>query len=832
MRTKQHALAFGFKLLWRDWKGGELSLLLASLILAVATVTSISVFSSRVQNAIYDEASQFIAADAKVSGSMPIPPEWFSQSQDYSLNSAQVTDFRAMAFSATEMTLSQVKGVSNSYPLKGQLLIADDTQAPSQIVTHGPKPGEAWLAPRLFEALKLKQGDSISIGEASFTVTAVIVREPDGGQSVFGVAPRIMINLDDINRTQALQLGSRANYSLLLAGDTAKLEAYKTHLTDELGEHFRWNDAKSGNRSLGNAIARAENFLFLTACLSVILTGVAIALSASRYAKRQQQKVALLKTLGAKPQFITALYAVHLCAIGVCTAAIGLLLGGLLQWGIIFVLGDLIPKDLAAASPSAYITGAVTAFVALLAFAAPPILALRNIAPSAIFREQHSQRYSPTRGTFFGAVAMIVLMLLFTRDLKLTFLVSVGVGISIGCVGLVSTGLISVSKYLAIRLPYSWRIGLANLKRHQRFNTLQIIIFSLLFLVLFVLISLRTTLISQWQNQLPSNAPNHFIFNVFPNDAKPLQAFFVKNNIAPKPFYPMTRGRITHINGITTEVLTEGQKNQSNYERELNLTWSNTLGSDNKIIAGQWWQATPTNSAIEVSVEQEYAEGLALNVGDSMAFSIAGQVIDARVASLRTVKWDSMNPNFFVIFNQDVLSASGANWITSFYLAPDQKPLLNTLVRQFPTVSLIELDQTLAQIRDITDKVSMAIEFILLLVLGAGLLVLITSIQATLDIRKKQSAIFRALGAPKSLVRLTLLIEFFALGLLAGILATIGTEVCLFLLQTQVFELDYQPTVMLWFIGPLISATLIVAIGWQSTKVVVRTPPLEVLKGL
>ncbi|MFT5082298.1 MAG: putative ABC transport system permease protein [Lentisphaeria bacterium] len=853
--TKRPPFRFGLagKLLLRDWKSGELNILVGSLLLAIATVTSIGLFTSRIENSIYDEASQFLAADAKVSGTRPIPTEWKQKAKADALNSAEYIQFRAMVFAREDMILGQVKAVSENYPLKGALTISKTSTSESIETKHGPVSGSAWLAPRLLNALNIQMGDNITIGTAEFSVSASLNKEPDSGQALFGVAPRVMINIADVEKTGAVQFGSRVDYSWLLTyqseggsatSTAATLDAYKNWLEPQLGHHHRWTGVKSGNRGVDSTLDRAERFLLLAGCLSVVLSGVAIALAARRYAKRQHTQVALLKTFGKKPNHITALYLSNIIAIGIISLLIGSLLGWCLHWGILVTLGDLVPRGLAPASSGAYFTGALSGFVALCAFAAPPFFALRHVSPASILRDQANE-ISSTWSVVFGVAAVIFLVLFYSHDLTLTLIITAAAGICLLGVSLLSTAIIYAVKPLGNVLGHTWRLGFANLKRHKRFNAIQIMIFAILLMLLFILISVRTSLIGQWQQQLPVNTPNHFTFNIFPDEAQAIKDFFAKEDIEHSPLYPMTRGRVVSVDGNPVAELAKNTDSDMNYERELNLTWSATLGDDNKVIDGYWWEPNDivsthhshtSNSSelstapILVSAEQQYAEGLGIKVDSLIEFSSAGNSFVAQVASIRSVKWDSMNPNFFMIFNKPVIDGVGANWLTSFYLAPQQKPFLNTLSRSFPTVSIIELDQTIAQIQSIIKKVSLAIEFILLLILASGVLVLITSIQATLDVRFQESAILRTLGASKALIRKTLLIEFCALGFMAGVLAAIGSEVCMYFLQTQVFELGYKTQPYIWLFGPLVSALLIGLIGWLSTKKVVTIAPLSILR--
>ncbi|MFL0810913.1 MAG: ABC transporter permease [Agarilytica sp.] len=824
--------ATSHRLLWRDWKSGELNILLCSLLLAIATVTCISLFTSRIHSSIYQEASTFLAADAKIKGSLKVKQNWREKAQTLGLESTDITYFRAMAFSAENMVLTQVKAVAEKYPLKGSLTIANYPFTETKTVTQGPKPGELWLAARLFSVLDISVGDKVDIGEASFIAAAAILKEPDSGQSIFGVAPRIMMHIDDISATQAVQIGSRINYEWLLIGNTQKINEFKNWIEPKLGNHFRWIGVKGSNISLDNALTRAERFLLLTGCLSVILSGVAVALAARRYAQRRKPQVALLKTLGCTPNDISKLYFQNLLLLGIASVIVGSILGWLLHWVILHVLGNLIPDNLEAPSILAYSTGAVTGFIALWAFAAPPIFSLRWVAPAQVLREADikSSLYSPAN--VIAGLAAFGLMYFYSRDIKITFIVAAASLLCVFGVGVFSYVLIHALKPLNRCVSYSWRMGLASLKRHRQFNTLQIVIFSLLFMLLFILVSVRTNLLSQWQEQLPEGTPNHFIFNIFPDDIPTVKTFFTQKDIDLRPFYPMTRGRVTKVNGVTRELITKEYKGRTNYERELNLTWSNTLNEDNKIVAGKWWNETDKNAGLQVSAEKNYAEGLDINIGDKIEFSVAGQNIAAEVASIRSVQWDSMNPNFYMVFDKPLLDGSSANWITSFFLTEDQKPILNGLTRQLPTLSLIEIDQTIMQVQNIVGKVSLAVEFILLLVLIAGILVLITSIQATLDLRMQEGAIYRTLGASKILVRKNLLVEFCTLGFISGLLAVLGTELCQYFLQTKVFRLDYQMQYGLLLLGPLLCTVIIGLVGWISARKVVSTPPLTVLRNI
>lgn len=819
-------------LLLRDLRGGELTILILSLILATATVTSINIFTDRIEHSILDEATEFLAADAQIRSSLPIDQARVSDAEKLGLATAEIQSFRVMAFSATGMQLVAAKGVSDGYPLKGAIRISSTPFSEGHLTEQGPAPGNVWLASRLFAALDVRLGDKLTLGDAEFTVAQALIKEPDSPESFFGVAPRAMINIADIPRTGAVQPGSRVNYALLLKGSNAALTEFHSRVLAENTPHTRWVGVEQSSDNLGDALERAQRFLLLAGSLSVLLCGIAIAMAARRYASRQSSAVALLKTFGQTPRQILLRYSLVLALIGTFSVVSGALAGWVLHLAILGVLSQLLPDGLASPGPGAYVSGAIAGIIALLAFASPPLLALRQVPPARVLREIGTDGLlNPKLAAVIGLLSIMLLIYIYSADLTMTLTLAGGCAIVVGGGSALAWLLLRISKRITESLGTAWRIGLANLQRHQGLNAIQITIFATLIMLLLILVALRTELIQQWQQQLPDDAPNHFIFNIFNDEKEQIEALLNREKIPYRPFYPMMRGRITAVNGESVEPRIEATNSDMNYERELNLTWSTDLGSDNAIEAGTWHGADERGQ-IEVSAEQEYAKGIGLKIGDSLTFSIAGQQIIATLTSIRSVQWDSMNPNFFMIFNQPLLDNSATNWLTSLYLADNQKLFLNTLSRRFPTASVVELDQMISQVQRIISQVSLAVEFILVLVLTAGLVVLVTSIQASLDVRFQESAILRTIGAPRRLVNAILWIEFSSLGTLAGLLAAIGAQTALYYLQTRLFELDFEPSLALCVAGPVLGGLLIGLVGWLSTRKVTRQPPLTTLRSL
>jgi len=829
MTSNRSLILLAFKLLWRDWRGGELNVLIAALLIAVTTVTGIGLFSDRISRSILDEAGSLLAADAQITGSQAIPSQWVIDAEDAGLATASITSFQAMAFGLNNAAqLASVKAVSDKYPLKGELEVSDEPFGVAQKTKQGPLSSEAWVNSRLLASLGLGVGDVIGVGDADFLITNVLIAEPDNASGSFGFSPRVLINKSDIDTTGAVQVGSRVRYSLLLAGD---VETYHEQWREIKSDHHRWRNVTDANESVTQTLERAESFLLLAGSLGVILSGVALALAAKRYATRQLGHVALLKTLGLTPANISNLYAGNLLVLGIVIVVIGIFLGWLLHWVFLELFSGLLPRELEAASFSPAITGFITGMVCLFAFAFPPVWVLRQTPPSRVLRsDMAGGTLSQFRTTALGAIAVIFLVYFYSQSFLITGSLLMAGLVAVVGVTLLARLLIMLARRSASRLGTMWRIGLASLQRHGSQNSFQIMIFAMALMLLFMLTLLRTSLLTEWQNQLPEGTPNHFAFNIFENERVGLEEILSSSNVPSTPFYPMMRGRLVALDGEPIKDRLERLNPEGDdFRRELNITWSDSLADDNEVVEGEWFDQVDVDKQL-ISIEQDFATALDIKLGDTLEFSFGGQIVTALVDNIRTVKWDSLAPNFYVIFSNPILKGAGAAYLTSFYLKPEQKPLLVEILSVYATITVIEVDVILERIQSIIGQVTLAIEFILALVLLAGFIVLVASVQATLDSRLQESAILRTLGARAKIVRGALAIEFIMLGALSGFLAVLGAETALYFLQTQLLNMDFS---MHWFllgVGPIVGAVLIGLVGLVSTRKVVKVPPLIVLR--
>lgn len=818
------------RMLARDWRGGELGVLVMALVLAVGVVSGISAFTTRLQSALVQESHRFLAADYVVSSGRALPQEWLPEAETRGLQQAQVLLFPSMVYVGEDtMSLASIKAVNDDYPLRGALTYSTKPFGDVLPTRSGPARGEVWLDSRLFPLLHVAVGDRITIGEADFVVAAAARTEPDQGSSFWSFGPRVLMHYDDIPATGVVQPGSRVEYRQLYAGPKPALEEFTRWLEPQLQEGQSAVDVNEGQPGIGSALDRAERFLLLAGSLAVVLAGVAVALAARRFSERHHDYVAIMKSLGATSGAVNRLYGSSLLLLGGAATVLGCLLGWALQAAFFLLFADQLPVQPGSSGIRPYAIGATTALTCLLCFAWPPLRRLGQASPLRVLRRDVPLENRRAIGDYvLGLLAVTLLMWWYSQDWQLTLAVLAGLAVTAGLGFCLALTLLRGGRLVGMSAGSIWRLALAGLQRRGVANALQVVIFAMAIMMLLILLLVRTSLIDEWQAQLPADAPNHFMVNIGPEDVGAIEQLLRAEAIPSEAFYPMVRGRIMSVNGENlpaTDVVQEDRR-----QRESNFTWSDTLPVDNQLVAGKWW-APGTDEAL-VSLEEEFAQRLKIEVGDTIGFLVGAQPLEARVASIRKLQWQSMRPNFFLILPPRLLASYPATFMTSFHLAAADKEFLNRFIRTFPTVTVIEMDIVMEQIRTIINQVSAAINLVLVVILAAGALVLVAGVQASVDARMHESAILRALGAQRRLILGGLLIEFATLGLFAGLLATVAAELSVYILQSKVMDMNYAPTPWIWPVGILSGALLIGGLGVFSCRKVVSTSPVTVLREL
>lgn len=822
-------LLLGVRLLWRDWRGGELGLLIGALTVAVTIVVGIAQFVERINGAILAESNEFIAADRLLRSNEALPDQWLELANSYDLRHAQVLHFPTMVLAGDAMQLAAVKAVSAAYPLLGELTIQTGEQLNPQVVAHGPPTGEVWADPRLLQVLDLKVGAKLSVGNSEFDITAVVTREPDSGFSVFSYGPRLLMNSADIPVTGIIQPGSRVQYNLLLQGDAASLDAYLDELQPQLGDNQRVLGVRDSQPTLARALDRAESFLLLAGSMGVILAGIAIAIATRRYTERHFDYVAILRSLGATSRRVLSFYLTHLLLLSALAVLLGCLIGWGLQTVAVNTVSDVLRVNLPDTSTWPFMLGAATALISFVAFALPAILHLQHVAPMRVLRRDLGSPDFNQRAIYlFGILGLVSIVYLYSGDAKITLVLSAGVAGVAAVVLLMTWLLLKSAKVTGMQAANPVALALAGIRRRAAHSALQVFVFTLALMLLLVLLLVRTSLVEEWRLQMPANTPNHFLLNITPQQVDGVRSLLAEAAVETAGLFPMVRGRISAINGVTMAEQTGlDEETRANYDREINLTWAEKLPADNELIAGTWWQA---NTSQQLSVESGLAERLKLAVGDEVSFTVAERSLTTTVTSIRALDWQQMRPNFFMILSPGSLNGFPATYMTSLFVPKSQSALMPRLLKAYPTVGVIEVDAVIRQVRTIIDRVSSAIELVLGLILLSGVIVLFASVQTSMDERYMEQAILKTLGARSKLLFSSLLFEFALLGLLAGTLAALSSEAIVWFLQTRVLDMEHGVHFWVFIAGPLGGALLVAALGLLISAPTIKATPVQVLR--
>lgn len=810
----------------QDLRERNIKVMLVAMIIAVATVATINAFADHLQRTLMTSASAFLAADRQLNSrtNAPIPEAWYAEAENLGLEVGRMIEFGTMVSNESQFQLVAVKAIDNTYPLRGEIEWQTDLDSPRQISTSGPGPGEVWLNPRLMRLLELRPGDALEVGANSLEVTGVIMREPDGGFRLSDLAPRVMMHVDDVAATEVIQPGSRVRHRGLFAGDASALADFETWLEPQLTDNYRWVDVRQGE-TLGESLEKAEGFLLLGGSLAVLLAVVAIAVASRQYALSQRDRVALLKTMGLTGKRIRKLYLSRLIVWGLMATTIGLMLAIPAAWLLASMTAQLMDQPLQFEVDFWQLWPAIlTALVALFAFAYPPIDRLRNTPAMRVFRSLPSNDKAALAKDLVLAVAVIFgLLWVYVSDIKLVMALLGAVIALIVSLAIAGTGLI----WLLRGFPAgrgSWRLAVIALYRHRNATLSQMSLFAMTIMLAATLVLVRSSLLADWQAQLPEDAPNHFLLNIAPESVDQVEAFFTDNDLNRSPLYPIIRGRLTEINAQPAEKVALN-KDDDELRRELNLTISNSYPEDNQVIAGEWFAPGDTKG---LSIEQSLAESIGVEVGDELGFTVGAEKVSATIISIRSVQWDSMRPNFFIIFPpKGAIDGLPSTSLTSFYLAEQDKPLLNDFVRQFPTISVLEIDHIIERIQQIIRQVTQAVEAILLMILLAAVAVMVAVVSATMSERQREGALLRTLGGQQQLLVRATMIEFALIGFLAGILGVLAAEIAVWTLQNRMFDGEFRWHWPVVISLPFISAFILALLGrWQLSPVLTVSPML------
>ena len=834
-------LRLALRMLSRDLRAGELTVLIAAIVLAVGSVGTVAFFADRVKTALTRQANLLLGADVLVSGDRPLHDALADEARRRGLAATPALRFNSMvqrvdADPSAGAVLADVKAVASGYPLRGAIVLVDPATPDGTPASRIPPPGQAWPDVRLAARLGVKAGDRISVGEASLEVGAIVLQEPEVASGLLSIGPRLIINLDDVPATNLLQPGNRATWRLLVAdlADRGRLDPYLQWLQDELKPGQRMENVRDLRPEVRQTLDRADQFLGLSALVAVVLAAVAIALAASRYLRRHLDTAAMLRCFGASRGRALAMFVLQFGVVALVASAAGIVLALAGQQLLASLLASIASGDLPAPGIAPALAAFGTGILLLLGFALPPLIALASVPPLRVLRRDLPR---PRPGGLIayavGAAVIAALIGWQAQDAKTGTIVVAGIGGLLAAAAFAAWLLIFLLKRLPQR-GVTWRYGLANLRRRPLASSLQIGALALGLMALLLLTIVRGDLLSNWRASLPPDAPNHFLVNVLPDQVDGVRAALKAATGTDTTLYPMVRGRLVAVNGTPFDTAQFGDTRARRLaEREFNLSWATDLPKTNRITSGAWL-GTATGPEAGLSMEEGIAESLKLKLGDALTWDIAGSTVTAKITSLRKVEWDSFRPNFFTLFAPGVLESMPQTFLGAVRApeGPGSGAWLSALVQQYPNVLAIDVGEVIRQIQSIIDQVARAVEFVFLFTLVGGLLVLQAAIAATQDERRFDAAILRTLGASQAQLRAAQVAEFLVLGALAGLLAAAGATAVGYVLSDRVFQIPFAWNPLVWFYGVFGGALAVALAGWLGTRGTVRQPPLAVIRQL
>ncbi|KZY65051.1 MULTISPECIES: ABC transporter permease [unclassified Oleiphilus] len=805
-----------------------LRLMFLASLLSVFAIVSILSLTSFLKEALNSSSSELLAADRQVVSPRELDPVVLEYANQIGLRHGLAVEFRSMVFSDSASQLVSVKAVDNAYPLLGSLQLSGQPQG-SKVAS-----GNIAMQSRLNNLLNVKLGDSIGVGDADLLVGPALIQEPDIGFNLGDIQPRLLMRLDDLAATQVVQPGSRVKYRYYFAGDIEQLRVFDDWIVEQLDNSQRYEGVADSRPAIAEALQKAEAFLLLSSCLAALLSSLAISLAARQYSSQQIRSVAILKTLGLTGREVVLVYVLKLGFIGLVVVCLGLVLGQLVSGSLSSVIAPLLPDvelrvefDL---SMSAVLVAVLVTVLTLFGSAIPQVFALSGVKPMAVLRPEEGFLRPVSRFYYVLLIAVLLFTLaIYTQSILLLVLFVLGSCLLMVVVGVIVFILARSLEYVSSRYLKKSESGASLAVQalvSQRGNTFaQCLVYAFAFCLFASIFIVRESLIAQWQQQIPENAPNHFLINITEPQVKGVKELLASNGINVSHMYPMVRGRMSHINGEDVKVAVT--KDVAALNRELNLSWVEDMPEGNEIVDGAW---VSDSEGLSVSVEQELTDNIGVSLGDSLTFNVAGLEVVATVSSIRKVDWESMKPNFYVLFKDGALNDFPNTYIASFYLPEDQKTVINELSRSYPTVSVLELDLLIGKIQSIVNQVSTVLSFVLYLILAASVLVIAAITLSKISEREHQSLIYRVLGVRSTVLQKAYFLEFFILGFVASLAGFLCAEAALNAVSIALFGANPVLNLSALILGVGFSSVLLGFLGFIVLRRLTRNSLMQSLR--
>ena len=813
----------------REFLAGDLLTVFAALVLGVAVMTAVGTLVNRVTLALTSSAAEVLGGDLGVTGRQDIPADFSAEAQRRGLRSTRMVSFPSVLFHGEASQMANIRAVAAGYPLRGVLQVSREDNGTDARPSGPPPPGQAYADARLLDALGVRVGDELEFGAGHVRIAGVLAAEPDSSGELMQLAPPLMVNRADVDAAGLLGPGSRASYRLMFSGPADRIAEFRAWLKPRASE-YRLVGIEDTQRGMREAFDRAGRFLALSALLAVLLAGVATALAANRFALRRTDQVAVLRCLGARQRDVLATLALQLLLTAVPACLLGIALGMLAQAGLVQALGSLVPDRLPLPQATPALAGAGIGLLLLLGFGMPPLLRLRNVPPMRVLNRSFAAVPPTSLIAYVAALtATLALTVQATGDARLAGWVLGGLAALALVAAVLGALLLWLLRRLQGRLRGAWRLGLASLTRRRALSIVQLVGLSLSLCALLLLAVIGPGLLGQWRDRLPADTPNYFLMNVQPEQATAVLEHLRALGVVRPAVEPFGTGRLVAINDRPPQRKDrDPQDDGDGLNRPVNFSWRHDFPPANTLTAGRFWQAGST--AAEASVEEAWAQRYGIGLGDRITLLLGEQQRSFTVTSLRKAQWDSFRVNFFLLLNEGAVGDAPYNLISSFHLPRAQANALGALTREYPNISVLDIDAILVRVRQVMEQVGQAVQLVMGFSLLAGALVLLAALQATAGERRYDNAVLRTLGARRRQLLGAILVEFGALGVSAALLAVGAAAAIGVLVARNAFELSLSPPWPALLLGGLGGIALSLFAGWWGTRRILRVPPALALR--
>ncbi|MBE3785975.1 FtsX-like permease family protein [Vibrio parahaemolyticus] len=759
---------------------GNLWPISVALVLVIASIFALSALASRMEQVIVKQGKDALTADAVFVSANPLSDSLLKSTEQ--LERSVMTRFSTMAFSDNGMQLISVRGVDESYPLMGELVL--DGNESGRV-----KPNQLWLDERIMAQLEVTKGDNVTIGDADFTVSGAVLMEPGLSFNPFQQMPAAYIHQSDVEKTGAIQVGSRVQYRLFLKADNAALKQLQDKT--ELSPSDRWRTQDTASRS-NEVFDRTTQYLSLTVAIVIIMAATTLVLTCQNYVNSRTQTIAMLKSLGASRRWIEKWVLIQVAILLVTASIVGLILGSGLEYLLRIPLKDLLPNPLPSYGVTPFVVAVVSAILITVPALGIPLLGLIKTPALEVLQQGTAQR--SWKRLLLVLVPVLPLLALYANN-TLVWIVLVGIAALFVVLAGLSIALTKLFSRFATK-P-AMKLALSRINRTPITSGLQFGALSLSLMLLSIIWLVRSDILADWERTLPADAPNVFALNIADYELANYLETLDKNGVTRSQAFPIIRGRLTEINGQNVkDVEYEGEGSDA-IRRELNLTWGDQLPEYNDVLSGKW---TNANS---VSVEADVARDLGIQLGDELRFVINSQNFDATVDTIRHVEWRDMKPNFYFIFSSDVMANVPGSYLISYRINEGNESLLTSMSRAHPTVSVLDIRTMGEKIQALIQQIVSAITILALLGVVAGLLLIFTLLRLSLSQRQQEIRLYRTLGSSKKRINTTLWAEYGIMALVASSVAVMAAEACVAAVMKYGFDLNAQIHPELWIALPL-----------------------------